>query len=258
MLHKSWVLPASSDTSVLNPHWWFQGGSSTEGPCRLYIKNAIYLSLVIMIQVPSALKREHSALQSMKFLFFIFLWVIFFPPGTGFGFWIRIHWPDWIQSGSGSETPSGFVTFWDGDGSLDPLTGLRIRIWIMLFSSVAFKMITSNKFFYLSLFAYYFLWGHLHQSSKITSHLEVIQQLKSRFLNFLLVDGRIRTLIRTNITDPDPGCSKTYAFGSGSKTQWFLGGLPVSRHLLLWEEEGGPGEGGGAGRGRVIYFKFYN
>ncbi len=33
-----------------------------------------------------------------------------------------------------------FVTFWDGSGSLDPYTGLRIRIWILLFSSVALKM----------------------------------------------------------------------------------------------------------------------
>jgi hypothetical protein len=47
---------------------------------------------------PSALKREHPALQNMKFLnFFLFLWVIFCSPGTEFRIRIRIHWPDWIR-----------------------------------------------------------------------------------------------------------------------------------------------------------------
>ncbi len=58
---------------------------------------------------------------------------------------------------------------------LDPYTRLQIRIWIwtriLTFSSVAFKMPTKNNFF-SSFFAYYryFLYVHLHQSSKITSH----------------------------------------------------------------------------------------
>ncbi len=51
---------------------------------------------------------------------------------------------------------------WDGSGSsLNPYTGLRIRI--LLFSSVAFKMLTKNKFFCS-------LPVHLHQSSKKTRH----------------------------------------------------------------------------------------
>jgi hypothetical protein len=70
------------------------------------IKIAIYLSLgyasIKDVQAtgrPSALKREHPALPNMKFLnFFLFMWVIFCPPGSGSGFRIR------IQSGSISET----------------------------------------------------------------------------------------------------------------------------------------------------------
>ncbi len=47
---------------------------------------------------PSALKREHPALQNMKFMyFFLFLGVIF-------ALLDRIHWPDWIRIQSGSET----------------------------------------------------------------------------------------------------------------------------------------------------------
>ncbi len=54
----------------------------------------------------------------------------------------------------------------------DMLVRIRIRtiqllIWIriLLFSPVAFKMATKNKFCYLSFFAYYSLKVHLHQSS---------------------------------------------------------------------------------------------
>jgi hypothetical protein len=47
---------------------------------------------------PSALKREHPALQNMKYLIFV---DHFCPPGSGSGFRIRIqipiHWPDWIR-----------------------------------------------------------------------------------------------------------------------------------------------------------------
>jgi hypothetical protein len=65
-----------------------------------------------------------------------------------------------------------------GSGSLDPYTGLRtrLRIWILLFLPGSFEMATKTK---------------------ITSHKEVTKQLKSRFFSFyLLVDGRIRFLIR--------------------------------------------------------------
>ncbi len=39
------------------------------------------------------------------------------------------------------------VLFWDGSESLDRYTGLRFRIRILLFSSLAFKMPAKNKFF---------------------------------------------------------------------------------------------------------------
>ncbi len=53
---------------------------------------------------------------------------------------------------------SGAVTIWYGSGSLDPYTGLRIqlRIWILLFLAVAFKMPTKMEFLnFQSFFSYY-------------------------------------------------------------------------------------------------------
>ncbi len=66
------------------------------------------------------------------------------------------------QCGSGVETsvPDPYLTFWDGDGSLDPYTGFRIRLRILLFSSVVFKkpksfffcfFLTVGTFMYISL-----------------------------------------------------------------------------------------------------------
>jgi hypothetical protein len=51
---------------------------------------------------------------------------------------------------------SGSVTFWDESGSLDPYTGLRIRIWIqiLLFLSVTFEMPTKIKFLWRIVFSY--------------------------------------------------------------------------------------------------------
>jgi hypothetical protein len=51
---------------------------------------------------PSALKREHSELQHMKFLHFFYFWGSVLPsliriPGYGFRIRARIHWPDWIR-----------------------------------------------------------------------------------------------------------------------------------------------------------------
>ncbi len=47
---------------------------------------------------PSALKREHPALQKIKFInFFLFLWVIFCPPGSGSGLRNRIQGPQWVR-----------------------------------------------------------------------------------------------------------------------------------------------------------------
>ncbi len=49
------------------------------------------------------------------------------------------------------------------------------RIRLLLFSSLTFKMAT-NKFLFLSSFAYYFLKVHLHNLSKIKSLKEVTKQ----------------------------------------------------------------------------------
>ncbi len=67
-----------------------------------------------------------------------------------------------------------------------------IRLRIMLFSSVTFKMATRNNFFG-GIFACYFLKRHLRQFSKIKSHIEVTKQWESRFfLSFLLmIEGSV-------------------------------------------------------------------
>ncbi len=54
--------------------------------------------------------------------------------------------------------------------------GLRIRLRILLLSSVIFKMATKNCFFFLRFFTYYFLSLHLNHFSKIKSHKEVTKQ----------------------------------------------------------------------------------
>jgi hypothetical protein len=52
-----------------------------------------------------------------------------------------------------------------GPGSSDPYMWLQMRLWILLFSSVTFKMPTKIIFF--NVFAYYFFNEHLHHSSQI-------------------------------------------------------------------------------------------
>jgi hypothetical protein len=74
----------------------------------------------------------------------------------------------------------GSMKFWYGSGSADPYPWIRMRIRILLFSSVIFK--TSKKI--LSFFAYYFLNVHLHHFSKIKSHKEVILNSKNQCLNY--------------------------------------------------------------------------
>ncbi len=88
----------------------------------------------------------------------------------------------------------------------------------MDFSSVAaFKMPTKNKFSFKKFFLLITLRRlHLHQSSKIISHKEVIKQYKSRFflLFYLMMDGSgSRSGSVQIMTDPDPGGPKNYGFG---------------------------------------------
>ncbi len=64
-------------------------------------------------------------------------------------------------------------------------------------------MAPENGYFVLIFFAYYFLWAHVHQSSKITCHKEDTKQQKSRLfliLFWLLMEGSGSVQI---ITDPE-------------------------------------------------------
>ncbi len=64
---------------------------------------------------PSVLKRGHPTLQNMNFYKLLSTFVGHFcPPGSGSGFRIRIHRPDWIriQSGSGYGSGSTTLLFW--------------------------------------------------------------------------------------------------------------------------------------------------
>jgi hypothetical protein len=102
------------------------------------------------------------------------------------------------------------VTFWNRSGSADPYgtAGLGIRIRIPLFSSVADKMPTKNKIFFLLHFEGTFTVCTIHQSSKLKC------QKNSRitvFLTFFCMlmeksgSGSVQVM-----TDPDPGGAKTY------------------------------------------------
>jgi hypothetical protein len=75
-----------------------------------------------------------------------------------------------------------------------------MRIRIMLFSSVIFKIYVNKKFnFFLGFFADYFLKIHLHHFSKIKIHKE---QWKSMYLLLFLLDDkkiRIRVQIQSRI-----------------------------------------------------------
>jgi hypothetical protein len=89
----------------------------------------------------------------------------------------------------------GSVTFGTDSDPRIRITNLRIRIRILLFSSVADKKLTKKKFIFF--IAYCFLKVHLYQSSYIKTQKRSHKLVKSRFfLTFLLVDGGIRN--RTN------------------------------------------------------------
>ncbi len=76
------------------------------------------------------------------------------------------------------------ATFWDGSGSLNPCTGLRIRILL-------FRQWLSRWLLKKSFFASYYICISL-----------LTEQVKSRFSMFFFVDGRIR--IRTNNSASGP------------------------------------------------------
>jgi hypothetical protein len=85
---------------VVDPHW-FNADPGYRSKCfNDQILKKIYSWKFFMFflykkklqEKPSTLKREHPALQNMKILyFFLFLWVIFCPTGSGFVFWMRIR-----------------------------------------------------------------------------------------------------------------------------------------------------------------------
>ncbi len=69
------------------------------------------------MEKPSALKREHLALQNMKFLNFLKTFLgSFCPPASGFRIQIWIPWPYsiWVQSGSEKLVSLFTVTMWSG------------------------------------------------------------------------------------------------------------------------------------------------
>jgi hypothetical protein len=108
----------------------------------------------------------------------------------------------------------GSVTFLCGCGSSDPFTGLRIRIWIpvLLFSSAGLKMRTENKFFFLSFFCLFLTASTVATFSSVFKDKKLLRshttiEIKV-FLNFLHVDGRIQSLIRTNSYESGSGRHK--------------------------------------------------
>jgi hypothetical protein len=89
-------------------------------------------------------------------------------------------------------------------GSLNPYTGLRIRI--LVFSLVAFKMPSKSNFF--DFFAYYRTYCRYIYSTSVFKENQPIGSHKTVevkfFIIFLLVNGRIRILKAQNLTDPAP------------------------------------------------------
>ncbi len=79
----------------------------------------------------------------------------------------------------------------------DPHPRIRIQVWILLFSSVTFTMLTKSKFFSQVFFTYYLQKVHLHQLLKKS------QKYKNHDLK-----KKIRIRIRTN----------NYGFGSARPT----------------------------------------
>jgi len=101
----------------------------------------------------------------------------------------------------------------------DILVRIRIRIRILLFSSVTFKMSPKNNCF-TSFFAFYFLKYILHPSSKIKSHKEVAKQV---FLTIFAWRWKVPDPEPDPEPDPyfrltnpalDPGSPETYGSGT--------------------------------------------
>ncbi len=72
-------------------------------------------------------------------------------------------------------------------------------------------------FFLVRFFVNYFIKVHFHHFSKIKRLKEVTKQEERRFFLLFLLDGRIRSRIRTSylvLMDLDPGGPKTYRSGS--------------------------------------------
>ncbi len=81
-------------------------------------KTAIYLSLGLHKVCPGyrrSLQLTKEAIQHCKTWIFPLFVGHFCPPGSGSGFRIRIHWPDWIriQSGSGSGSETLWKIYWE-------------------------------------------------------------------------------------------------------------------------------------------------
>ena len=110
---------------------------------------------------------------------------------------------------------SGSGTFLDESRSLDPYTGLRIRIWILLFPSVAFKAPTKNKlqsFLLITFFRYIYIFISFQRQQLIKKSQNSWNQAFLNLCLFLEGSGSVQIT-----TDPDPGCPKTYrSYGSGS------------------------------------------
>ncbi len=90
----SWI-PVGTDLDP-DPGFWLPNIDNDD---NLLIKN-LSIRTSKLQEKPSPLKREHSALQTSKFLDFFSIFVgNFCPSGFGSEFRIRIqiHWPDWIR-----------------------------------------------------------------------------------------------------------------------------------------------------------------
>ncbi len=83
-----------------------------------------------------------------------------------------------------------FVTFCFGSGSADLYHW--VRIWILLFTSVAFKMSTKKYFSWF--FCLFRFEGHSHHSSKIKRHKEVTKHYINQGFSYyfwLMIEGSV-------------------------------------------------------------------
>ncbi len=128
------------------------------------------------------------------------------------------------------------MTFWCGSWFADPCLDfwIRIRIWILLFSSLTFKMPTKNNFF-----AYYFLKVHLHhffkdKKSKRSRKAVGIKVFLTIFAWWLKDPEPDPYLILMDL-DPDPGGPKTCgsAFESGFAT--LLVRIEIVKFTPVWK-----------------------